>query len=61
METRLNEKLFTEESLPGESICLRLQKRRAAPRFGHNDVVFVYFWQRTSERTDCQSSAKMLF
>ena len=31
-----------KESLPGESICLRLQ-RRHRHRFGHGDAFFVFF------------------
>ena len=34
---------YCQESLPGESIYLRV-KKRCRPRFGHSDVVFAYFY-----------------
>ena len=34
--------MICQESLPGESIALDF-KDAAASRFGHSDVVFVYF------------------
>ena len=52
--------MICQESLPGERASALDFKDAAAPRFGHSDVVFVYFFVTNIKTCRLQSSTKML-